>query len=313
MVIFVSLFPKTAYGRFFFHILEKKYKMEVKFGKDEIQSLLSRTRIFNKEIGEYQMHVMNDNFDYLIVLSNGKIVVNFQELLSNKEDTITPELLNTISKRFQTNSVAEEPKAVSSETLNKTDNVQAESIVPEANTSKGSGKKWIIIGSLLLVVIVIVGLLSGNNDAEYYHQETSPPPSQPSSNLNSDNESNSNEVQPPVNANQQSEQDLKNELYFNEASSPSNYIKVSYNFRVNLAANTIIEGTIKNNATVAGFKNVRINTEFYSKTGVLLGQETFIVMEFIKPGGSIPFRHKIDGFWKGMADSKYSVLSADAY
>jgi hypothetical protein len=109
------------------------------------------------------------------------------------------------------------------------------------------------------------------------------------------------------------EQELKEDLYKREMSSPKEYLTLSYSYRVNLAANTIIEGNISNSASVAGFKNVKMTVYFYSKTDVVVGKETFTVMEFVPANRSISFRHKITGWWSNAVSSKYSIISADPY
>ena len=109
------------------------------------------------------------------------------------------------------------------------------------------------------------------------------------------------------------EQELKEDLYRREISSPKEYLSVSYTYRVNLISNTIIEGTITNTASIAGFKNVKMTVYFNSKTDVVLGKETFTVMEFVPANGSVSFRYKISGWWSDVASSTYSIVSAEPY
>jgi hypothetical protein len=98
-----------------------------------------------------------------------------------------------------------------------------------------------------------------------------------------------------------------------ESSNPSKYIDMTYTYKVNLAANTIVEGSVSNKASIARFKNVKVQITFYSKTDAVLGSETFTIMEFLPAGRSKSFRHRIDGWWKGNSYSKYTILSADPY
>lgn len=112
---------------------------------------------------------------------------------------------------------------------------------------------------------------------------------------------------------QKTEDELRAELNNKEKSTPKDYLSAKYSYWSNLAANTIVEGNIFNSATLAGFKNVKIKVNFYSKTDVLLGSEIFTVMEFVPPGGSASFRHKIVGWWSNVAASRYTILSAQAY
>ena len=122
---------------------------------------------------------------------------------------------------------------------------------------------------------------------------------------NSNYQNNSNYEAP------KSEYELKQELLDQERGYPRNYLSMSFTWKVNIALNTIIEGTIYNSATMAQFKNITIWVGFYSKTDVLLGQDEFTVMEFIDAGGSLTFRHKISGFWENASNAKYEIISAE--
>jgi hypothetical protein len=46
---------------------------------------------------------------------------------------------------------------------------------------------------------------------------------------------------------------------------------------------------------------------------VLLGKETFTVMDFVPPGGSVSFRYKISDWWENVAASRYTLISAESY
>lgn len=109
------------------------------------------------------------------------------------------------------------------------------------------------------------------------------------------------------------EETLREDLFKREAASPKEYLSASYSYRVNLLANTIIEGEIYNAASIAGFKNVEMTVYFKSKTDVVLGKETFTVMEFVPANGSVSFRHKIAGWWDNVASSQYAIVSAESY
>ena len=54
--------------------------MEALFTEVEIRSLLNKVKVFNNEIGEYQLFAINHSFDYVIKLTNGSIFVTVEEL-----------------------------------------------------------------------------------------------------------------------------------------------------------------------------------------------------------------------------------------
>jgi hypothetical protein len=112
---------------------------------------------------------------------------------------------------------------------------------------------------------------------------------------------------------QLSDQEIRDNLYNKEASNPTTYLTASGTYRVNLAANTIVEGTIYNNASIAGFKNVKLTAKFYSKTDVLIAKESFLVMDFVSPNSSVEFKEKIYGWWDNIDHWTLSVTSAEPY
>ena len=75
--------------------------MELKITSEDIQALLDKVKIFNREIGNYKMHVMNDSFDYAIMLDNGRLLFKLDELISDRNGTMFPESLKLISDRFK--------------------------------------------------------------------------------------------------------------------------------------------------------------------------------------------------------------------
>lgn len=130
------------------------------------------------------------------------------------------------------------------------------------------------------------------------------------------NQTNYNQSETPQKQNNASttpKKDAIAELYDKEKNSPKKYLDANYTYRVNLAANTIVEGKITNSAMVAGFKNVEITVYFYSKTDRVLGQESFTVMEFVSPNGSVDFKHKISGWWDNVSYSNCTIDGAEAY
>jgi hypothetical protein len=110
-----------------------------------------------------------------------------------------------------------------------------------------------------------------------------------------------------------SEEELKDQLYRKETVYPMENINVSYNWKINLAGNTIVDGHIYNRATLAMYKNVTIKVKFYSKTGTLIGSDTFTVMEFLPPKSKISFKHKINGYWKDITKSDAEIMSAEVH
>ena len=77
-----------------------------------------------------------------------------------------------------------------------------------------------------------------------------------------------------------------------ETKSPQKFLTVTGHDRHNLLGQTVVKGTITNNATVASYKDVDVKIDFYSKTGTLLETDKETVYEIIAPGQSKNFKTK---------------------
>ena len=56
----------------------------------------------------------------------------------------------------------------------------------------------------------------------------------------------------------------------------------------------LIKGLIKNNATLAVFKDAVISVNFYSPTSSKMNTKTFTIYQFYKPQSSVQFEYKIE-------------------
>jgi hypothetical protein len=84
----------------------------------------------------------------------------------------------------------------------------------------------------------------------------------------------------------------KKNLRDKEIKSPQNFLTVTGNNKHNLIGQMVIKGTIVNKATVAVYKDVDVQLDFYSKTGALLETDKETVYETILPGQSKSFKTK---------------------
>jgi len=196
------------------------------------------------------------------------------------------------------------------------------------NKNNGQAKMILIIsGALLLLVIgIYFGTRSGDSGQDYEtnneirnNDQTENYSNDGSGGAQTEYQETNNTQTPQYQQPQQqkprqmTEDEIRENLYNKEISNPSSYLSASGTYRVNLAANTIIEGTIYNNASIAGFKNVKLTAKFFSKTDVLLGKESFLVMDFVSPNGSLPFKGKISGWWDNIDHWTLTVNSAESY
>ena len=84
----------------------------------------------------------------------------------------------------------------------------------------------------------------------------------------------------------------KESLREKEENNPQNFLIISGNDKHNLLGQTVVKATISNKASVASFKDVDIQLDFYSKTGTLLETDKETVYEMINPGESESFKTK---------------------
>ena len=69
------------------------------YGEAEIEEVLSRARVRNKEIGNYQEHSVKEEDYYTIVLDNGKILLFTAEIQNRHQ--LLPDRVSDIAERFR--------------------------------------------------------------------------------------------------------------------------------------------------------------------------------------------------------------------
>ena len=84
----------------------------------------------------------------------------------------------------------------------------------------------------------------------------------------------------------------KENLGETEKKNPELFITVSGHDKHNLIGQTVVKGTLVNNAKVSSFKDVDLEISFYSKTGALLEKDKETIYETLSPGDSKNFKTK---------------------
>jgi hypothetical protein len=85
---------------------------------------------------------------------------------------------------------------------------------------------------------------------------------------------------------------VKETLADKEKKNPARFLTVNSRHRGNLIGQTVVIGTLTNNATVSWYKDVELHLSFYSKTGVKLDEGIETVYEEIPPGKTVKFKTK---------------------
>lgn len=127
--------------------------MQATFKESDIQSLLTKVKIFNHQIGSYERFTINDAFQYVVKLSNGTIFFTLEELDANATETLNLEMLTSITRRFTPTVTAENAQhpVKESPVASKMNTGTAHSIAKES-----SGK-----GIVLVIALILVGLAIG--------------------------------------------------------------------------------------------------------------------------------------------------------
>lgn len=84
----------------------------------------------------------------------------------------------------------------------------------------------------------------------------------------------------------------KESLEEREKKNPVAFIKVTGKDKHNLIGQTVVKGTVSNNAKICVYKDVELELSFFSKTGVLLEKDNETVYEVVEPGKTADFKTK---------------------
>lgn len=87
-------------------------------------------------------------------------------------------------------------------------------------------------------------------------------------------------------------EEVKETLADKEKKNPTSFLTVNNRDRKNIIGQTVIKGTLTNQATVCWYKDVELHLSFYSKTAVKLDEGIETVYEEIAPGQTIKFKTK---------------------
>jgi hypothetical protein len=73
---------------------------------------------------------------------------------------------------------------------------------------------------------------------------------------------------------------------------PASFLDIEGKYKENLLGETVIEGKLSSSSTIAKYKDVVVNVNFYTKTDTYLSSEEFVVYEFVNPGSEVDFKIK---------------------
>ncbi len=88
-------------------------------------------------------------------------------------------------------------------------------------------------------------------------------------------------------------EEKKTSLKDMESGSPLKFLKINGDFRNNLVNQTVVEGEIKNNATLVSYKNLQLQFIFHDKEGSVIQKEKQVLDEVVKPNSSTSYKVKL--------------------
>lgn len=264
--------------------------MQTNYSAQQLQSLLSKVRIFNSQIGEYQHHTHTTAYEYVIRLDNGTIFLSVDELEADHNRTLTPEILTAISERFQPSQVSiyfREPEA--SFTL------QPGTLLEDR---KNRVQSWIILVIIVLAIIAAGVLISrllnptataGQGDTTSLITFTT------------------QALEPKTEA------QLLAEMASRERENPTKYLSINWDTSENALLEQVFEGSIYNEAYTTGFMNIRVRISSYNKANYLLDERDYIITEFIDAGKSHSFKWPTEGWSSDISHFEARIIRAECY
>lgn len=268
--------------------------MQVNFGETEIKDLLSKVKIFNNQMGEYQLHTVNDQFQYFVKLSNGSLILSIDDLIDNQNQQLTPAKLAEIALRFKSstdsNQSNQSNQSFQEEPKKQRDHFEKPKVTfgePAAKPSKPrmSGLRIVSI-SLGIIILLAMGMAFFNDQNSNAMGGYDSP---------------------------KTEEELKQELLYKEQSQPTNYLSGRFSSRSNFFGNQVFEGNLSNSATLCGFKDVRIRITAKAATGYELDSREYVITEFVAPNGKTEFKLKTDSWDGDTEEFEYTIINADTY
>lgn len=251
--------------------------MQANYGEIEIKSLLQKVKIFNKEIGSYEVFAITENFDYAVKLSNGRILLKLEELQDDERNALTPDQLTAIANRF-ISSISQ--TTIQEKSTSPKPPTTQQSKIPDKKS--GNGKTILIITVVLLLIGGGLTVFNNLNNSSGYGSGDS-------------------------------YQEKVMTIEEIERSQPTNFLSANGTYRENFWGDKIkVNCVLTNRATVATYKDAVVRITYYTKTKTELGSKEYSVYEIFPPNSSKTIELKIDNY-KDVNSIGWDVISASPY
>lgn len=262
--------------------------MEANYGETEIKVLLQKVRIFNKEIGKYELFAITGDFDYAVKLSNGKLLLKLEELQDDERDALTAKDLEKIALRFtslETRSEQNPPPKAS-----------PQPVVQQRSPGFFSTWQGIVVSSVVvtIAILVIINLVSSSghssSDDSYYE-----------------------ETYMDENQEEDTYEEVEMTLEEKEKSDPVAFLNASGTYRPTILGDKLkIKCEITNEAKVATFKDAIVRVTFFAASGTKLETKDFTIYEIFLPGETVTRELKVPNY-SNVESIGWEVISAKVY
>jgi hypothetical protein len=92
--------------------------------------------------------------------------------------------------------------------------------------------------------------------------------------------------------NEKNYENSKESMEKTEQNKPTKFLTATASDKKNLIGQTVVKGTITNQAKVVTYKDVEVKLSFYSKTKAVVEQDIETIYENVAPGESVKFKSK---------------------
>lgn len=262
--------------------------MQADFTELEILDLLNKVKIFNPRLGDLQLFTINEQFLYVIKLTNGTIHFSVDELIANRMLKISANDLANIAARF----VSSEDSTVQ--------NIQSpQQVVPHPS----GGNRLIRNITLTLFGVISVLLAVAYIAMNYTSRSPGPGWKDEIGSEPSDIAPDNYQVTPKT------EEELKQEIYSKELENPNKYIDIRFRWHKKILLDQMVfDGTITNSASLVNFRNFNITLKAYSDTDYLLEERNYVITEEVGSTGSGTFKLRTAP-WDGRTERFEMVLN----
>lgn len=96
-----------------------------------------------------------------------------------------------------------------------------------------------------------------------------------------------------------------------EQENPLQFLKITGGHHINLLQRSVVEGTIQNNATLAAYKDIKVQISFLDKSGDVIERDVKVLNDVARPHGMVHFKLRMKKP-KGTSSALVDIVGATA-